>query len=101
MMARLDAKRISEALVWAAAIFYLYWFFGNPNPAGSGVAIGMLFGAWSVQYRPAPRVQPFIAGMGLVLFLVHAVYGTPLAYLVGAALGLGLPYVAYRLTPKG
>jgi len=102
--ALLAPDRLARTLVYAGIAGFIWFFFLQPSPFGSTLAVTTLVGAGMVQYSSdRPFVVPLyiyllaalllLQGVGLVL----GVGGQPGAALLGSALGLGLPYLAYRL----
>jgi len=81
----------------AGAVFYMYWFFVEPNNTGMALAVGTLLGGASFQYRPDPKPLGLALVFAAVLLAVHAWRGNPLAYAGGYLVGAGLPWLVYRL----
>ncbi len=94
---KLSADRTAEAMMIAGAVFYMYWFFVEPNNTGMALAVGTLLGGASFQYRPDPKPLGLALAFAAVLLAIHAWRGNPLAYGGGYLVGAGLPWLAYRL----
>ncbi|GEM_PF-141491 len=99
-MKQLSAERASEALMTAGGVFYLYWFFGRPNPTGLALAVGTLLGAASLRYRPSPKPLSISIGLAAILFFIHLWRGNPLAFAGGYLVGIGFPWLIYRIYKK-
>ncbi len=87
------ARRL--ALVGVAG--YLYFLLLRPSQEGLALSLGLALGSVVLVYKEGPFVLPFFAGLFLFILLLHLFQGYPLFYLLGGALGLGLPYLVYRL----
>jgi hypothetical protein len=97
---RLSAERTTRAMMIAGAVFYVYWTFAEPSPAGQALAVGTLFGGASFTYAPRPRPIPFVLAFAAVLLAVHLLRGAPLLFAEGYAVGAGLPWLVYRFAPR-
>lgn len=103
----LAPDRLARTLIYAGIAGFIWFFFLQPSPFGSTLSVTTLVGAGLVQYGSD---KPFIIPLyiyvlaALVLLqlvgLVLGVGGQLGAALLGSALGLGLPYLAYRLREK-
>jgi len=97
---KLTPGRTAEAMMIAGAVFYMYWFFVEPNPVGMALAVGTLFGGGSFQYRPGPKPVPLVLLFAAVLLALHVFRGSPLAFSGGYLVGAGLPWLVYKLFPR-
>lgn len=103
----LAPDRLARTLIYAGIAGFIWFFFIQPSPFGSTLSVATLLGAGLVQYGSGkPFVIPLyiyvLAALLLVQLagLVLGVGGQLGAALMGSALGLGLPYLAYRLGEK-
>ncbi|WP_457631618.1 hypothetical protein [Oceanithermus sp.] len=93
---KLTPERACEAMMLAGAVFYMYWYFVEPNGTGMALAVGTLLGGASFQYRPRPRSLTIAIVFAVVLLVFHTLYGDPLAFGGGYLVGAGLPWFVYR-----
>ncbi len=103
----LAPDRLARTLIYASIAGFIWFFFIQPSPFGSTLSVTTLVGAGLVQYGSGkPFAIPLyiyvLAALVLVQLagLVLGVGGQLGAALLGSALGLGLPYLAYRLGEK-
>lgn len=98
---------LARTLIYAGIAGFIWFFFVQPSPFGSTLSVATLLAAGLVQYSGA---RPFIIPLyiyvlaALVLLqlvgLLLGMGGQLGAAILGSALGLGLPYLAYRLREK-
>ncbi|GIW24699.1 hypothetical protein [Meiothermus sp.] len=108
MHARLAPDRLARTLIYAGIVGFVWFFFVQPSHFGSTLCVNALVGAGTVQYTgPTPFVIPLyvflLALLVLSQFLLELLSpggGQPGAALLGAAMGLGLPYLSYRVRGK-
>lgn len=103
----LAPDRLARTLIYAGIAGFIWFFFIEPNPFGSTLSVTTLVGAGLVQYGSG---KPFV--IPLYIYVLAALLGLQLvgwvlgvdtqlgAALLGSALGLGLPYLAYRSQEK-
>ncbi|RIH81154.1 hypothetical protein Mlute_02882 [Meiothermus luteus] len=108
MRARLAPDHLARTLIYAGIGGFVWFFFFQPSPFGSTLCVNALVGAGVVQYTGSkPFVIPLyvflLALLVLSQFLLELFSpdgGQPGAALLGAAMGLGLPYLSYRIWGK-
>ncbi|APD09980.1 MULTISPECIES: hypothetical protein [Thermus] len=93
----MSPHRLSQALALFGVTLYAYFLFLRPNQEGMALAVGLFVGTMGVAYGERPFPVPFFLGLYGVLFLLQLLFGHPLAFLLGGLLGVGLPYLLYRL----
>ncbi|MDT7920773.1 MAG: hypothetical protein RQ868_09315 [Meiothermus sp.] len=98
---------LARTLIYAGIAGFIWFFFVQPSPFGATLSVATLVGAGLVQYGSGkPFVIPLYVAVLAALVLAQAVGGLLgvggqlWAALLGSALGLGLPYLAYRLREK-
>ncbi|ADD27739.1 hypothetical protein [Meiothermus ruber] len=103
----LAPDRLARTLIYAGIAGFIWFFFLQPSPFGTTLSVTTLVGAGLVQYGSGkPFVIPLYVYVLAALILVQlaglalGVGGQVGAALLGGALGLGLPYLAYRLQEK-
>ncbi|WP_027882368.1 hypothetical protein [Meiothermus rufus] len=107
MRGALAPDRLARTLIYAGIAGFIWFVFIQPSPFGSTLSVSALVGAGLVQYgHGKPFLIPLYAyvlaallllqGAGLVL----GAGGQLGAALLGSTLGLGLPYLSYRLQEK-
>lgn len=88
------AQAVTLAGILAAALFYLV----ARSDFGVALAVSALVGSGAVQYGSGkPFVVPLFAIVLALLLAVEGINGKLGAALIGAALGTGLPRLAYVL----
>ncbi|WP_299432804.1 hypothetical protein [uncultured Meiothermus sp.] len=100
----LAPDRLARTLIYAGIAGFIWFFFIQPSSFGSTLSVTALVGAGLVQYGSGkPFVIPLyiyvlaalvLAQLGGLVLGVGGQFG---AALLGSLLGLGLPYLAYRL----
>ncbi|MCS7058419.1 MAG: hypothetical protein NZ849_11255 [Meiothermus sp.] len=108
MGTRLAPDRLARTLIYAGIAGFVWFFFVQPSPFGSTLCVNALVGAGTVQYTsPRPFVVPLYVLLLALLILSQFLLeffspggGHPGAALLGAAMGLGLPYLSYRIRGK-
>jgi hypothetical protein len=103
----LAPDRLARTLIYAGIAGFVWFFFAQPSPFGATLSVTTMVGAGLVQYSNSkPLVIPLYVMVLVALVLVQAVAGLLGvggqlgAALLGSTLGLGLPYLAYRLQEK-
>lgn len=103
----LAPEHLARTLIYAGIAGFIWFFFVQPSPFGATLSVTTLVGAGLVQYGSGkPFVIPLYVYVLVALVLVQlvglvlGVGGQVGAALLGSALGLGLPYLAYRLQEK-
>ena len=87
---------LSRTLSYAGIIGFAL-FFILQNPFGTTLAVTTLVSSTVLNYsRGKPFVIPFFAVIAALLLIVQLIGGQIGAALLGTALGLGLPFLAYR-----
>ncbi len=93
--------RLAQALAFLGAGGYLYFLFVRPSLEGLSLSLGLALGSAVLGYREGPFPLPFFGGLYVLILLLHLLQGHPLPYLLGGALGVGLPYLVYlRRRPR-
>ncbi|MER3425905.1 MAG: hypothetical protein C4300_08615 [Thermus sp.] len=93
----MDPNAVAQRLSLLGVAGYAFFFFLRPNPEGLALALGLALGGAALAYRERPFPVPFFLGLFLLLLAFQLWRGEPLAFLLGGGLGLGLPYLAWRL----
>ncbi|WP_117238218.1 hypothetical protein [Thermus sediminis] len=93
----MDPNRLSQALSLLGVAAYAYFLWFRPSQEGIALALGLALGGASLAYRERPFPVPLFLGLFALLLLLQTLFGHPLYYLLGGALGAGLPYLVYRL----
>ncbi|WP_243027743.1 hypothetical protein [Thermus albus] len=93
----MNPSRLSQSLALLGVAAYAYFLFLRPHQEGMALAVGLFVGTMGVAYGEKPFPVPFFLGLYGVLFLLQLLFGHPLPFLLGGALGMGLPYLVYRL----
>lgn len=88
---------LAQRLALLGAAGYLYFLLFRPSQEALALSLGLTLGSAVLGYGEKPFPLPFFAGLFALVLLLHLLQGYPLFYLLGGALGLGLPYLAYRL----
>ncbi|RDI96580.1 hypothetical protein DV704_01850 [Meiothermus sp. QL-1] len=105
MQGRLAPDRLARTLIYAGIAGFVWFFFFQPSHFGATLSVTAMVGAGMVQYQPKPLVIPLyafvLAALVLLQFVAQAlgIGGEPTAALLGSLLGLGLPYLSYRIRP--
>lgn len=98
MRPSLAPERLAQALTLAGVIAAAWFYFVAHSDFGLALAVAALVGSGAVQYGSGkPFVLPLFAIVLGLLLVVEAINGKILGALIGAVLGTGLPYLAYRL----
>jgi hypothetical protein len=98
MRSRLAPERVAQAITLAGVIAATWFYFVAHSDFGAALAVAALVGSGVVQYGSGkPFPIPLFAIVLSLLLLVETINGKIVAVLLGAALGAGLPYLAYRL----
>ncbi len=107
MRGALAPDRLARTLIYAGIAGFIWFVFIQPSPFGSTLSVSALVGAGLVQYGPGkPFLIPLYAYVLAALLLLQGVGlvlgagGQLGAALLGSTLGLGLPYLSYRLQEK-
>ncbi|ADW22570.1 hypothetical protein CSW37_10920 [Thermus scotoductus] len=93
----MNPNRLSQSLALLGVAAYAYFLFLRPNQEGMALAVGLFVGTMGVAYGEKPFLVPFFVGLFALLFLLQLLFGHPIPFLTGGALGVGLPYLVYRL----
>ncbi|MCS6868347.1 hypothetical protein [Thermus sp.] len=93
----MEPNRLAQALALLGVAAYAFFLFLRPNQEGMALAVGLFVSAMAVAYGEKPFPVPFFAGLYALLFLLQLLFGHPLPFLAGGVLGVGLPYLLYRL----
>lgn len=93
----MDANRLAQALSLLGVAAYAYFLWLRPDPEGIALALGLALGGASFAYGERPFPVPLFLGLFGLLLLLQALFGHPLPFLLGGALGAAPPYLAYRL----
>ncbi|MDM7324975.1 MAG: hypothetical protein P3W93_008380 [Thermus sp.] len=93
----MNPNRLSQALALLGVAAYAYFLFLRPHQEGMALAVGLFVGTMGVAYGEKPFPVPFFLALYGILLLLQAFFGHPLPFLLGGILGVGLPYLAYRL----
>lgn len=93
----MEPNRLAQALALMGVAAYAFFLFLRPNQAGMALAVGLFVGAMTLAYGEKPFPVPFFLGLYALLLLLQLLFGHPLAFLLGGLLGVGLPYLLYRL----
>ncbi|GLV47618.1 hypothetical protein TJA_07880 [Thermus sp. LT1-2-5] len=93
----MNPNRLSQSLALLGVALYAYFLFLRPNQEGMALAVGLFVGTMGVAYGEKPFWVPFFLGLYGVLFLLQLFFGHPWPFLLGGLVGVGLPYLLYRL----
>lgn len=93
----MDPNRLAQALSLLGVAGYVYFLWLRPNQEGIALALGLALGGAGLAYGERPFAVPLFLGLLALYLLLQVFFGYPLHALLGGALGLGLPYLAYRL----
>lgn len=93
----MDPNRLAQALALLGVAAYAFYFFLRPNQEGMALAVGLFLGAMTLAYGERPFPVPLFVGLYALLLVLQLFFGYPLAFLLGGLLGVGLPYLGYRL----
>ena len=92
-----DPQTVGRGLALAGVAGLIWWNFLQPQPAGVSFSVGLSLGAMALQYAPGPFWLPLYLVLASLLLVTQWLGGWLGAYLTGVALGLGLPYLMFRL----
>jgi len=93
----MDPNRLSQALSLLGVALYICFLWLRPSQEGIALALGLALGGAALAYGEKPFPVPFFLGLFALLLLLQLFYGHLLPFLLGGLLGVGLPYLAYRL----
>ncbi|GAA6734271.1 hypothetical protein YIM1640_13420 [Thermus oshimai] len=93
----MDPGRFSQGLTLLGGAFYLYLLLFRPDQGAMAFAIGLILGSAVLAYGEKPFPVPLFAGIAALIALLQLFFGHPLPYALGLLLGVGLPYLLYRL----
>lgn len=97
MRPNLTPPRVAHTLTLAGIIGAAWFYLVQHNEFGIALAVTTLVGSGVVQYGSGkPFVVPLLLILLILLVGVQLVDGKLAAALIGAGLGTGLPYLAYR-----
>ncbi len=107
LRASLAPDRLARTLIYAGIAGFVWFFFVQPSAFGATLSVAALVGAGLVQYSDGkPYIIPLYVYVLAALILLQLVGlllgagGQLGAAMLGSVLGLGLPYLAYRLQEK-
>ncbi len=93
----MDPNRLSQALSLLGVALYAHFLWFRPSQEGIALALGLALGGASLAYGERPFPVPFFLVLFALLLALQLYFGHPLFFLLGGLLGVGLPYLAYRL----
>lgn len=97
----MDAHRISQTLTLAGITGVVVFGLLAQNAFGTVLSVATTVASGVVQYgRDKPFIVPLFAILAGLLLLVEAWSGQAAAVILGLVLGLGLPFLAYRLASR-
>jgi len=93
----MDANTLAQRLSLLGVAGYAFFFLLRPSPEGLALSLGLALGSAGLAYRERPFPVPLFLGLFLLILALQLWRGEPLFFLLGGGLGLGLPYLAWRL----
>lgn len=96
----MDPSALAQRLSLLGVAGYAFFLFLRPSLEGLALGLGLALGGAALAYPSEgqrPLRVPFFLGLFLLLFVLQLWRGEPLFFLLGGGLGLGLPYLAWRL----
>ncbi len=92
------ADRLARSLTILGVAGLVYFYFLAHSAFGTALALCLLVGSGSVQYTDGkPYLIPYLVGMLALVGLLQIFRGQLPAVLLGSLLGMGLPYMMFRL----
>jgi hypothetical protein len=93
----MEPNCLSQALSLLGIALYAYFLWFRPSQEGIALGLGLALGGAAFGYGEKPFPVPFFLGLFALLGLLQVFYGHPLFFLLGGLVGMGAPYLAYRL----
>lgn len=93
----MDPNRLSQALSLLGVALYVYFLWLRPSQEGIALSLGLALGGAALAYGEKPFPVPFFLGLFALLLVLQLFYGHPLSFLLGGLVGVGVPYLVYRL----
>lgn len=97
----MTAQRLAQALAFAGVAGLVYFWLLGPSSFGVVFSVAVMIASGIVQYSTEhPFVLPLYGWLAGILLVLQIFRGEFLAALLGTLLGLGLPYLYYRLNRR-
>ncbi|ADH63250.1 conserved hypothetical protein [Allomeiothermus silvanus DSM 9946] len=94
----MNTHRLTQALAFAGVAGLVYFWLLSPNNSGVVGSVALMIASSIVQYSSdRPFILPLYAWLAGILLVLQILRGEFLAALLGTVLGLGLPYMHYRI----
>ncbi|HEU4741376.1 MAG TPA: hypothetical protein VFS50_07255 [Meiothermus sp.] len=94
----MSAQRLAQVLAFAGVAGLVYFWLLSPNNFGVVCSVTLMIASGIVQYSSdKPFILPLYAWLAGILLALQIFRGEFLAALLGTLLGLGLPYLYYRI----